>query len=308
MPGIDPILAERAHNLWSSFARKFPPVDKAAHFAAPAMSFDRVGGLAGPKDELLTFACAATSPEVYERWGTFPPSGLLLIGQRGCGKKLLGESLAYQTETGFLLVQVPRLVMETLRHGGKVGELTEGWSAALEELPPVTVFFDELEFYQAHELGSQRDDLPIGPVMDFLLDLVDRTIAAPDVLAVGSTSYPDTLRPAFLSQNRFERVVEVNPAFPGDFVDALRIHADEASKRAGRPLFESVEWLDVVRPYPEHTIAEWVRILHGVLRRKARCEAAGEAATPVRNEELLEEASRVQGTKKRLSYGEGNYL
>ena len=308
MAVLDPIQAERAKNLWTSFARKFAPVAKATRIAAPELTFEDVGGLAGPKDELLTFACAATSPEVYGRWGTFPPSGLLLIGRRGSGKKLLAEALASQTGTGFLLVQVPQLVMETLRHGGKVGELVEGWSHTLEELPPTTVFFDELEFYQAHELGSQRDDLPIGPVMDFLLDLVDRTVAAEDVLTLGSTSYPDTLRPAFLTQERFERVVEVNPVFPSDVVAALRIHAENASRRGGRPLFDQVDWHDAVRPYAEHSVSEWVRILHGVLRRKARCEAAGEPAEPIRTEDLLEEAGRVQGTKKRLSYGEGSYI
>lgn len=304
----DPIQAERARNLWTSFARKFPAVGKASHMVQPTTSFERIGGLAGPKDELLTFACAATSPEVYGRWGTFPPSGVLLIGARGCGKKLLAEALAHKTGTSFLLIQVPRLVMETLRHGGKVGELTEAWSHVLEELPPVTVYFDELEFYQAHEFGSQRDDLPIGPVMDFLLDLVDRTIAAEAVLTLASTSYPDTLRPAFLTSSRFERVVEVNPIFPNDVIEALQLHADDATKRAGRPLFVDVDWNDVVRPYAEHSIAEWVRILHGVLRRKARCEAAGESVTPVTTEDLTQEAFRVQGTKKRLSYGEGTYL
>jgi len=305
---VDPIQAERARNLWTSFARKHAPVAKATRLSAPVRGFDQVGGLAGPKDELLTFACAATSPEVYERWGTFPPSGLLLIGRRGSGKKLLAEALASQTGTSFLLVQVPRLVMETLRHGGKVGELVEGWSHALDELPPTTVFFDEFEFYQAHELGSQRDDLPIGPVMDFLLDLVDRTVAAHDVLTLGSTSYPDTLRPAFLAHPRFERVVEVNPAFPSDVVEALGIHARQASQRAGRPLFDTVDWNDVVRPYADHSIADWVHILHSVLRRKARCEAAGEPPGAVAGEDLLEEASRAQGTKKRLSYGEGTYI
>ncbi len=304
----DPILIERARNLWTSFGRKFPAIEKSTQIGWPETRFDQIGGLAGPKDEVLTFACAATSPDVYGRWGTFPPSGLLLIGARGTGKQMLAEALAEQAGTGFLKIRIPTLVMETLRHGGKVGEMTEGWSQTLSELPPVTVFFGELEFYQAHEFGSQRDDLPIGPVMDFLLDLVDRTVAVEHALTVGSTSYPDTLRPAFLSDRRFERVVEVNPVFPGDVVESLRIHAESASKRAGRPLFEEVDWLEVVRPYADHSIAEWVRILHGVLRRKARCEAAGEAVTPVVTEDLVSEAARVQGTKKRLSYGEGTYL
>ena len=50
--------------------------------------------------------------------------------------------------------------------------------------------------------------------MDFLLDLVDRAIAAEHVLVVGSTSHPDTLRRAFTQPGRLERVVEVSPTYP----------------------------------------------------------------------------------------------
>ena len=125
---------------------------------------------------------------------------------------------------------------------------------------------------------------------------------------LASTSYPDTLRPAFLAHHRFERVVEVTPVFPGDVIAALEIHAANASQRAGRSLFDEVDWNEAVRPYGEHTVAEWVRIVHGVLRRKARCEAAGEPTTAITTDDLLQEASRVQGTKKRLSYGEGSYI
>jgi ATP-dependent 26S proteasome regulatory subunit len=85
MGKLDPIQAERAHNLWTSFARKFAPIEKSTRLSEPKQTFREVGGLAAPKDELLTFACAATSPEVYGHWGTFPPSGLLLIGGRGMG-------------------------------------------------------------------------------------------------------------------------------------------------------------------------------------------------------------------------------
>ena len=72
---------ERAHNLWVSFARKLDPVARATQLE-PLPEFDlaRIGGLEAPKEEIQTYACAATSPEVYARWGTYPPSGLLLIG------------------------------------------------------------------------------------------------------------------------------------------------------------------------------------------------------------------------------------
>ncbi|TFG92199.1 MAG: AAA family ATPase, partial [Myxococcales bacterium] len=271
---------ERAQNLWTSFARKLEPVARSTT-VEPQPDFDlaEIGGLESPKEEIQTYACGATNPEVYERWGTYPPSGLLLIGRQGVGKSLLAKALASLTQTAFLDVAVPRLVIEMIHRGGNVGQLLSGWSAVLTEMPPVTVFFNELEFSQAREIGARRPDLPVGPVMDLLLDLVDRTIAAEGTLVVGSTSHPETVRPAFVHPGRFERIVEVTPIFPDDIVAALQIHAQAAEKRAGHRLFGAIEWRSVVGQHRAPATGDWVRILHGVLRRKARCEAAAEAAS-----------------------------
>jgi ATP-dependent 26S proteasome regulatory subunit len=301
---------ERAHNLWMSFARKVEPVARATEID-PLPDFDlaQIGGLDAPKDEIQTYACAATSPEVYARWGTYPPSGLLLIGRQGVGKSLLAKALASLTRTAFLDVAVPRLVIEVIHRNGKVGELLSGWSETLSEMPPVTVFFNELEFSQAREIGARRSDLPVGPVMDLLLDLVDRTMAAPRVLVVGSTSHPETIRPAFVLPRRFERVVEVNPIFPDDLVAALRIHAQEAEKRAGHRLFEAIEWADVIGPHRGPGTGDWVRILHAVLRRKARLEASGDVAGLATSADFVEEVRRFLKTSDRLAVPmAGNYV
>jgi ATP-dependent 26S proteasome regulatory subunit len=306
----DPAIArERAQNLWNSYARKFPPIDRATQLdPAPARDFGEIGGLASAKEELLTYACAATNPEVYGHWGTLPPSALLLIGRRGVGKHLLAAALAKRTGTAFLNVSVPRLVMEMLQGGGKAGELLAGWVQMLEEMPPITLFFDELEFSQVQDIGSQRTDLPIGPIMDFLLELMDRSVAASGSLVVGSSAHPQTLRPAFLAPGRFERVVEVTPIYPDDIVAALAVHATAAEKRAERTLFENVDWEHVVSLYREPPPGDWIRILHAVLRRKARCEAAGEEVDVVRTEDFLAEVERVRRTDTRLVPAGGNYI
>lgn len=300
---------ERAQNLWTSFARKMEPVAQAT-FLEPVADFSlaEIGGLEGPKDEVQTYACAATSPEVYSRWGTYPPSGLLLIGQTGVGKTLLARALASLTDTSFVRVAVPRLVIEVIHRGGKVGELLNGWTQALAEMPPLTVLFEELEFSQAQEIGERRQDLPIGPVMDFLLDLIDRTIADADTLVVGSTAHPETLRRAFHNPGRFERVVEVTPSFPGDVVAALEIHAAAAEKRAGHPLFDAIEWEKVVGIHRDPSTGDWIRVMHAALRRKARCEAAGEEVKPVTTGDLQNEADRFVRASDRLSVPSGNYV
>lgn len=301
---------ERAQNLWSSFVRKHEPHARATQLKAdPGFDIGRIGGLAAPKEEILTYAYAATSPTVYENWGTHPPSGILLLGRRSSGKGLLARALASLTETAFLRVDVPRLVLDVVHSGGKANELIQGWSQVMEEMPQLTVFFDELEFSQAQEIGAHRGDLPIGPIMDFLLEIVDRTVAASNHLVVGSTSHPDTLRPALLSSRRFERIVEVNPSFPDDVVETLQIHAAGAEKRAGRTLFEGIDWRLVVGQTREAAPGDWVRILHAVLRRKARHEAAKEDFRPVSTADLKEEVERFKHAEERLRVPEGgNYL
>lgn len=293
---------EKAQNLWTSFSRKFEPIDIATNLEPmPEFDLSTIGGLASAKDEIQTYACAATNPEVYPRWGTHPPSGLLLIGGRSVGKRLLARSLSTLTETSFLDIAVPRLVLEVIHRGGKVGELVAAWSEVLAEMPPLTILFNELEFSQAEEIGARRPDLPIGPVMDFLLDLLDRTIALDNMLVIGSTSHPDTLRHAFAQPGRLERVVEVTPVFPNDIIDTLRIHASAAEKLAGRPLFDTIAWDKVASDYQHPALGDWVHILHATLRRKARCEAAGEASQPVSTQDLRDEVARYKQANSRLT-------
>ena len=145
--------------------------------------------------------------------------------------------------------------------------------------------------------------------MDFLLEMIDRAIAADHHLVVGSTSHPDTLRQAFVSPGRFERVVEVTPIFPDDVVEVLQIHAAGSEKRAGRPVFDAIDWRKVVGNTQEASPADWVRVLHAVLRRKARCEAAGEDPTPVTTEDVAGEIERFKQALRRIRTPvPGNYV
>ena len=125
---------------------------------------------------------------------------------------------------------------------------------------------------------------------------------------VGSTSYPDGLPHAFLSPGRFERVVEVNPTFPQDVIQALQIHASKAEGRAQRTLFEKMDWAGVVGSISDPSIGDWVRMLHAVLRGKARCDAAGEVPQPVSNEDFAREVSRFRQARTRIHTDGGNYV
>ena len=297
---------ERAQNLWSSFARQVEPLARATRITAvPDVSFDGIGGLSPAKEEILTYACAVTSPEVYANWGTFPPSGVLMVGAPGVGKQLLATALAHHAQTAFVRVDVPRMVLDVIRSGSQVADFVKGWSQVLEEVPPVTIYFDELEFTGARDVGGPRPDLSVGPIMDFLLELIDRTTATQKHLVVGSTGYPDTLPHGFALPGRFERVIEVTPRFPDDIIAALSIHAELAEKRAGRSLFEGIDWPGVVGTRELGATGDWVRILHAVLRRKARREASGELPSPVTSEDLAAEVQRFDQASRRIQKSPG---
>ena len=301
------IRQERAQNLWTSVQRKVPPLASATFLDPdPRVESDQIGGLAQAQEEVVTYACALTNPELYESWGTFPPSGLLLIGHPGTGKSLLAAAMATRAKTPFLRVEIPRLALEVVHHAGKAGELLDTWSQALQEMPPLTVFFHELEFSQAQAFGFSRPELAAGPIMDFLLEFIERAIGLPDTLVVGSTTNPVTLRHAFLAPGRFERVVEVTPKFPDEIVAALEIHCRAAESRAGRALFDPIEWSEVVGNLREPSIGQWIRLMHGVLRRKARRESTGEAVGPVTAEDLLAEVERFRKAQTHIPRPEGS--
>ena len=296
------IQRERAQNLWTSVQRKTPPLAAATALDPnPQVGSDQIGGLAQAQEEVVTYACALTNPDLYESWGTFPPSGLLLIGSPGSGKTLLAAAMATRAGTPLLRVELPRLALEMIQHGGKAGELLDIWSHVLHEMPPLSVFFHELEFSQTRAFGFSRPDLPMGPIMDFLLEFIERAVASPDTLVVGSTTNPVTLRHAFLAPGRFERVVEVTPRFPEDIVAALEIHGRAAEARAGRSLFDSIDWPEVVSQLQEPSVGDWIRLLHGVLRRKARHELTGDQIGLVTTDDLMAEVDRFKKAQHRIA-------
>ena len=288
---------ERLTNLWQGLARKSPALARCAHLdPAPDLPIEGVAGLRRAREEILTHAAAITHPEVYARWGTMPAVGLLLIGVRGSGKSTLARALATRLDSPLLEVDVPQLVLELLTRGAEVAQLVEQWEEIFADFPLTTVHFDELDFERMHETGERQVGLPVGPILEFLLRLISQTAASPSVVLVGSTSYPETVRPIFLSRRRFSRTLAVEPEFPHDHAAVLEAQARLAEERAGRALFEPTEWLKLVESHKELSPGHWVEALHGALRAQARREAIGETVELVAGSTVLEEAAALAAT------------
>jgi ATP-dependent 26S proteasome regulatory subunit len=299
----------KAANLWETYTRKAAPLAKSTRIdPRPGTDFADIGGLEAPKEEISTYACAATDPEVYQRWGTQSPTGMLLMGPAGSGKTLLAQALATRTETPFLRIDVPRFVLQVVHSGGKAGEILAGVAATLAEMPRTTIFYDELDFAHDLTIGAPRPDLPTSQITDFLIELIDASIGTAQMLIVGSTSRPDTLSPIYFEPGRFERIVSVQPQVPEDVIEALRIHISSAEKRAERKLFEGIDWNRVIEQNRNASIGNWVRMIHAVLRFKARCDTADERPGLVTTVDVLDEVERFKRTATRLPPISGRYL
>jgi len=97
--------------------------------------------------------------------------------------------------------------------------------------------------------------------------------------------------------------------FPDDVIETLQLHAEGAERRAQRTLFDGIDWRQVIGQTREAAPGDWVRILHAVLRRKARQEAAHEDVSPVTTANLKKEVERFKHAEERLRDPEGgNYL
>lgn len=302
---------DRLANLWTGLARKAPALARCSSFyASPNLPVERVAGLARARDEILTHAAAITSPEVYARWGTAPAVGLLLIGEPGTGKSTLARALATRLEAPLVEIDVPQLVLELLTRGAEVARLVDDWTGLFADFPRTLIHFDELDFERVHETGERKAGLPTGPIMDFLVRLVGQTAATRGIVLLGSTSYPDTVRPVFLSRRRFTRTLRVEPAFPEDHAAVLALHARLAEARAGRSLFEPIDWVELAGSRKGLSPGHWVEALHGALRCHARREAGGETPPPVPSQTILEEVDTLSESARttRAQPASGNYL
>ena len=108
-------------------------------------------------------------------------------------------------------------------------------------MPPVTVFFDELEFAQAHDLGPRTAELPTGPIIDFLFELLDRTLAAPRCLVRRQHELPRYPAPCLRSRpaassasSRSIRSFPTTSSRPCRSMRATRRRAPGAALRADR--------------------------------------------------------------------------
>ena len=164
-----------------------------------------IGGLGERMDRIRELVeLPLKKPEVFERLGIKPPTGVLLHGPPGCGKTLIARTLAKSAGVRFFSISGPEIINKY--YGESEARLRKLFDQAQRETPAI-LFIDEID-----ALAPKRDqsfgDLEKRVVAQ-LLTLMDGLEDRGQVIIIGATNRPNALDPALRRPGRFDREIEI---------------------------------------------------------------------------------------------------
>lgn len=282
-------------------------LEKAISVEKPDTTFNDIGGLKDTISMVQDLSLAIIRPELYGKWGTHPPKGVLFYGPPGNGKTLLARALANTTKAKFLHVKVTDILSSM--HAQSEAQVSDVFDIARENMPAI-IFFDELDAI-GHDRASAGSEIS-RRIVTTLLQNMDGLEKLERVLVVAATNRLDDIDPALRRTGRFDRKIIVPPPDEEAIIHILTIHMDKAEKTAKRILFSVDEFgsrFDLRNFLPSlkdgisgSDLAELVR---RVLEKKAREDMAGKNPGLVTFEDMLNEIKtyeRLEQSIKKIGY------
>lgn len=226
-----PILAEKyAPEPESSSGSSSEKICGTVLVTKPNTQFSEIAGCEQATQRIRNMVSSLNEPEIYRRWGTTPPKGLMLYGPPGTGKTLRVKALASEANATFICVKSSDIVGKWL--GSTEKNMKELLDYANKNTPAI-LYFDEADQLGRRDEGTHQ---AIQRAVSLLLDQMDGIETRDGVLYVFSTNRPNLIDAALLS--RISRKVEVPLPEEGDREKIFRIHAKKAQAHAKRQLFE----------------------------------------------------------------------
>ena len=259
----------------------------------PHVSFADVGGCEGAKREIQGISFALKNPNLYKKWGTKPPKGVLLVGPPGTGKTLMAKALASEAQAKFYHVKASDIVSMWYGQSEKIMQAV--FDLARESNEPSIIFFDELD-----ALASNRDSSHEASqrIVSTMLENLDGLDSVPNIMVVASTNRQEVIDPAIKRPGRIDRIVEVPLPDAEGRARIFQIHFAKAEKVAERKLLNGVDTEAIVRDTEKMSGADIAEIVRRVLEDKVRKEGVGEEADLVTTEDILREIKSYERTKK----------
>jgi len=215
-------------------------IDKSTDFAISAdkaidkkvrVTYDEVGGL---KNEIKIMREIAElplrHPEIFDRLGIEPHSGILLYGPPGCGKTLIAKVLASESEANMFSINGPEIMNKY--YGETEAKLRDIFKEAKDNSPSI-IFIDEIDAIAPKREEAYGD--VEKRVVAQLLALMDGLTDRGNVIVLGATNRPDSVDPALRRPGRFDREIEVSVPNVDGRLEILQIHT------RGMPIADDVE-------------------------------------------------------------------
>src|SRR3972149_1863879 len=195
------------------------------------VTYEEIGGLKGQTKRMREIVeLPLRHPEVFNRLGVEPHSGILLYGPPGCGKTLIAKVLASESEANFYSINGPEIMNK--HYGETEARLRDIFKEAKENSPSV-IFIDEIDAIAPKREEAYGD--VEKRVVAQLLALMDGLTERGQVIVLGATNRPESVDPALRRPGRFDREIEISVPNADGRLEILHIHT------RGMPLEEDVD-------------------------------------------------------------------
>ncbi len=202
------------------------------------VTFDDVGGCNDAKQQLGDVIDFLRHPKRWSSAGARLPRGILLEGQPGCGKTLLAQAVAGETDARFYSVSASEFV--ELFVGTGAARVRDMFQTAGKN-PPAVIFIDEIDAVGRRRgagLGLANDERE--QTLNQLLVSLDGFEKDEQVVVIAATNRSDILDPALLRSGRFDRRIAIPLLSENARLEVLRIHTRHKPLAAGLALEDSL--------------------------------------------------------------------
>jgi AAA+ superfamily predicted ATPase len=268
----------------------------------PDMTFDEVGGQEKAKIEVQGLAFALKNPDLYKKWGTKPPKGIILYGPPGTGKTLMAKALASEAEARFFRIEASDIASKWYGESEKL--LKEIFSLANNPEEKTILFFDEIDAITPEREGSHE---ATHRIVSTFLENMDGITSSTDnnIMIVASTNRLNSIDPALLRAGRFDRWVEVPLPDENGRKQIFSIHMEKAKAIAGRDLFDEIDMEKIISTTDKASGADIAEIIRRTLEEKVRQEGTGINTEKVTTEDILKQIKnyeKIREAKKTIGF------
>lgn len=266
----------------------------------PTTSFSEIGGQKEAKREIQGLAFALKNPELYKKWGTRPPKGILLTGPPGTGKTLLVEALAAEAEARVFHIEVSDIVSKWYGEAEQLMKMV--FEEASRNKEKTILFFDELDAIAPYRTGAHE---ATARIVSTLLENLSGLEDNPDILFVAATNRPEAVDPALTRPGRIDRIVEVPLPDEEGRKEIFEIHKKKAEKIAERDLFTELDMEKIAAETERFSGADIEELIRRTLEERVRMEGTGEEPELVATEDvlrMLKGYEKIRRAKERIGF------